>query len=131
MDLPIGRHPKKRKMMTTGLPGSRPALTLWRVLRRYGNSTLVEVDLKTGRTHQIRVHFRILGHPLIGDTLYGFKRKKKGSQGKGKIMESQATRQMLHARKLSFRHPFSGRLMDFEAPIYPDMETLISALNQD
>lgn len=130
IDLPVGRHPKKRKMMMAGLPGGRSALTLWQVVCRYGRSTLVEVELKTGRTHQIRVHFRALGYPLVGDILYGFKRKKKHRHSVLGRVEAMAERQMLHAWKLSFRHPFSGKRMDISAPLPRDMESIISSLDQ-
>ncbi|MBF0112378.1 MAG: RluA family pseudouridine synthase [Desulfamplus sp.] len=113
--LPIGRHPVKRKMMSTVAQNGRYAETIWRVLKRYNSATLVEAELKTGRTHQVRVHFKAIGHPLVGDSVYGF--KKRG----GDSMFSKISRQMLHAWKLSFRHPWSGRRVEFVAPLPEDI----------
>lgn len=117
--LPIGRHPIKRKIMAVNTERARPAETLWRVLERLDGYTLVEVELKTGRTHQIRVHFRALGYPLAGDTVYGFRRKKPVA----------LPRQMLHARTLGFRHPWSGQRVDFTAPLPMDMAEVLEGLN--
>ncbi len=107
IDLPIGRHPVKRTLMAVRPDGGKPALTIWKVIRRFGTACLLEITLKTGRTHQIRVHFYTLGHPLVGDRVYQTTRarKKKGP----------FPRQMLHAFSLSFRHPYSGRRMTFTA----------------
>ncbi len=105
--LPVGRHPVRRKLMAVNHESGKPAVTLWTVMQRFLSATLVDVTLKTGRTHQIRVHFYALGHPLIGDAVYQFRRYRK--------KQTIAGRQMLHARKLSFRHPFSGKRMQFEA----------------
>ncbi|MBF0413469.1 MAG: RluA family pseudouridine synthase [Desulfamplus sp.] len=111
--LPIGRHPVKRKMMSTVADNSRYAETLWLVKQRYKDTTLVEAELKTGRTHQVRVHFKAIGHPLVGDNVYGFKKGGNRLQGR--------KRQMLHAWQLSFRHPWSGKRVDFSAPLPDDM----------
>lgn len=125
--MPIGRHPVKRKMMSTLSRNGRHAETLWHVRERYKGVDLVEVELKTGRTHQIRVHFKALGYPLIGDKLYGFRkgagrRRQKELAGK---MEKEVQRHMLHAWKLSFSHPCSGRSMNFTAPVPEDMKRFI------
>ncbi|MBI9088195.1 MAG: RluA family pseudouridine synthase [Desulfobacterium sp.] len=117
--LPIGRHPTKRKIMTVNTERARPAETLWRVLGRVDGYTLVDVALKTGRTHQIRVHFRALGFPLAGDTVYGFRRKKSIA----------VPRQMLHARTLGFRHPWSGQRVEFTAPLPMDMAGVLERLD--
>ncbi len=117
--IPIGRHPIKRKMMSTLAENGRYAETLWQVKNRYQDATLVEAELKTGRTHQVRVHFKAIGHPLVGDSLYGFKK------GKKTIRFHQKKRQMLHAWKLSFRHPWSGKRVEFKAPLPDDMEEFI------
>lgn len=108
IDKPIGRSRKDRKKMDV-VPDGRPAQTYWYVVRRYRNYTLVRFELKTGRTHQIRVHAaKILGHPVVGDYVYGHKDRKWGLAG-----------QLLHAWKLMFTHPATGEEMEFEAPL-PD-----------
>lgn len=124
--LPIGRHSVKRKMMSVNSPAGRPAETCWMVKERFvQGGCLVEVDLKTGRTHQIRVHFKAHGNPLVGDRVYGRRWKKKATYP-GCRLEKMAERQMLHAWKLVFRHPWSGKLSHFEAPPAKDMKALIA-----
>ncbi len=118
--LPIGRHPTHRKRMAVNTQRARTAETLWRVVRHLPGCTLLEVGLKTGRTHQIRVHLRAMGHPLAGDTVYGFR-------GKQPVP---APRQMLHARTLGFRHPWSGRRVEFSAPLPGEMVNVLERLNQ-
>ncbi len=125
--IPIGRHPVKRKMMSTLISNDRGryAETLWRVIESSDGVDLVEAELKTGRTHQIRVHFKAMGHPVIGDQVYGFK-KGRGARMRSKSfvgdMERAVKRQMLHAWHVSFRHPWSGRRVCFTAPVPGDME---------
>lgn len=107
IDAPIGRHPVQRKKMTVVAPErGRTARTDYRVLGPCAEGTLVECTLHTGRTHQIRVHLKHLGHPVLGDEVYG---KRAGFN-----------RQMLHAWKLGFAHPRHGERMNFQAPIPPD-----------
>ncbi len=118
--LPIGRHPTHRKRMAVNTQRARSAETLWRVLGQMAGHTLLEVGLKTGRTHQIRVHLRALGHPLAGDRVYGFR----GSQS------IHAPRQMLHAGTLGFRHPWSGKRVEFSAPVPGDMVQVLERLNR-
>ena len=103
----IGRHPVQRKKMAV-LPADRgrAAKTTYRVLRELPAGTLVECTLHTGRTHQIRVHFKHLGHPLLGDALYG--------------RRAGFARQMLHAWRLGLAHPRTGERLNFESPIPPD-----------
>ena len=122
--LPIGRHPVKRKQMTIDLSHGRSAVTLWQKRSQCSGATLVEVRLKTGRTHQIRVHFKALGYPLIGDTCYG-RRWKKRTANKIPSVQKGAKRQMLHAWKIGFRHPWSGQRMDFSAPMPMDMKKIL------
>ncbi len=112
IDLPIGRHPVKRKLMAINHENGKPAVTLWKVQKRFKTACLVEISLKTGRTHQIRVHFYSMNHPLVGDRVYqpGRLRKKKGI----------APRQMLHSHQLSFRHPYSGQRMEFKSELPED-----------
>ncbi len=107
IDAAIGRHPVHRKMMAvTDRAGAREAITDWRVLATGDGLTLIECRPKTGRTHQIRVHFKHLGHPVAGDSVYG----KRGP----------FARHLLHAWKLSFDHPATGARLALSAPIPPD-----------
>ena len=106
VDAPIGRHPTDRKKMAVVRSGGREAVTHYRVLERFGNYTYIECRLETGRTHQIRVHMAGMGHPLLGDQVYG--RVKAPFRLEG---------QTLHAMILGFMHPSSGEYMEFEAPL--------------
>jgi len=129
VSLPIGRHPVDRKKMSTRSRKSRCAETLWRVRERFEGITLVELDLKTGRTHQIRVHFAAVNHPIIGDSVYG--RRKVGKKVSfGKNLSVAIPRHMLHALRLGFTHPNTETAVSFEAPVPHDMEELIKALRQ-
>ena len=116
----IGRHPVQRKKMAIRASG-RHAATCWRVLERYANNMgLMEVDLETGRTHQIRVHMASLGCPVAGDDLYG-----------GRVPSTyglEVSRQLLHASTISFPHPLSRELLEFTAPLWPDMMAIIDHL---
>ena len=107
VDAPIGRHPADRKKMAV-VAGGRSAVTHWSVLARYRGFTHVECRLETGRTHQIRVHLASIGHPLLGDTVYGSRKPWPGLAG-----------QCLHARRLKFIHPSTGRPVELECPL-PD-----------
>jgi len=103
----MGRHPVHReKMAVIENPKSREAITYYKVLKRFKNYTLVEVKIKTGRTHQIRVHMNYIGHPVVGDKTYG-KRKE----------EFPVSGQLLHAGKLGFNHPRTGKYMEFETGV--------------
>ena len=97
IDAPIGRHPADRKKMAVTQKGSRSAVTHWEVIARYRGYTHIRCRLETGRTHQIRVHMAHIGHPLLGDALYGAPSPDKGLSG-----------QCLHARELKFIHPRTG-----------------------
>lgn len=128
IDLPLGRHPRDRKKMSTTTRKGREAITLWRVKERYTAAALLEIDLKTGRTHQIRVHCAAMGHPVLGDSVYGRnKALRQPVRGKPALMRivSAVQRQMLHAARLSFRHPVSGEQLTFEAPMPRDMTALV------
>lgn len=122
IDSPVGRHPRDRKKMSIFSHRGRPALTLWRVRRRFDGATLLELDLKTGRTHQIRVHLASVGHPVAGDPLYGGCRRLSGTPLQA------ARRQMLHAWRLAFTHPLEGRPVSVTAPLPPDMRESLQAL---
>jgi 23S rRNA pseudouridine1911/1915/1917 synthase len=102
----------------------RPARTTFRVLEWLRGATRVEVDLHTGRTHQIRVHFQHLGFPLVGDSVYGRRHNARLRQTTG----WSAPRQMLHARKLALTHPRTGRRLVFEAPIPEDFTVILQRL---
>ena len=106
VDAPIGRHPVDRKKMAVDPKNGRRAVTHWSVLARYPGYTHVECRLETGRTHQIRVHLASIGHPLLGDTVYGAKKPVSGLAG-----------QCLHARRLRFVHPSTGEIMGLECPL--------------
>lgn len=118
IEVALARNPVVRTKMAT-LEWGKHALTYYRVLRRFSIGTLVLAFPKTGRTHQIRVHMKYLGHPLFGDELYG-KGKKDSIYG--------AKRQMLHALKLSFFHPSTGRKMTFVAPLPDDFKKVLCNL---
>lgn len=118
---PIGRHPTNRKMMAIVEHG-RPATTGWRVLERFPHGTLVECTLKTGRTHQIRVHMNSIGSPVIGDQVYG------DFSNLPKPLFAAATRfgrQALHAATLAFTHPVTKERLSFSAPLPADFQDLI------
>ncbi|MBQ8341744.1 MAG: RluA family pseudouridine synthase [Clostridia bacterium] len=124
---PIARHPVDRKRMAIAKKGEgREAITHYRVLERFGAFTLVECRLETGRTHQIRVHLSSLGHPLLGDPVYG---------GDGTQFQSRHkayfTGQCLHARALSLIHPTTGEQMTFAAPLPPDFDTVLALLRKE
>ncbi|MNO59167.1 Ribosomal large subunit pseudouridine synthase D [compost metagenome] len=116
VDAPIGRDPHDRKMYTVQERNSKHAVTHFHVVERFGDYTLLELKLETGRTHQIRVHMKFIGHPLVGDPMYG--------RSKGIKMEGQA----LHAAVLGFIHPGTGEYMEFAAPIPEDMEHVLHSL---
>jgi 23S rRNA pseudouridine1911/1915/1917 synthase len=116
MNLPIGRN-RKRPVERAVIPGGRPAVTHYRVISTYPGASLVEVDLQTGRTHQIRVHFSHIGHPIIGDRLYG---------SKGAVPE--LPRQFLHAASLAFQSP-SGRAVRVTSPLPPDLRHYLASLD--
>ncbi|CCK79361.1 RluA family pseudouridine synthase [Desulfobacula toluolica] len=113
INLPIARHPVKRKIMAIARENGKFAKTCWRVKKKFKTACLVEALLKTGRTHQIRVHFYAIDHPLIGELVYQPRRYRKN---KGIV----ALRQMLHSWQLSFRHPYSGKRIFFEAELPED-----------
>lgn len=126
ISLSIGRHPTDRKKMSVISRKSRIAETVWTVTERFSEASLLMVGLKTGRTHQIRVHCAAIGHPIIGDTVYGG-RKKSHSPDISVLLQA-VSRQMLHAWHLEFEHPRTHQPLCFEAPIPQDMKTLIENL---
>lgn len=125
---PIGRHPTDRKKMAVLRPGegtARDAITHWEVMERFGQVTLLRLILETGRTHQIRVHMRYIGHPLLGDPVYG---------AGDTVFERQHPDlfdgQMLHAKTLTFRHPTSGEKMHFTCELPPNFLRALHLLRE-
>ena len=117
VDAPIGRHPTDRKRMAVTANG-RPAVTHWRVLARFPGFTHLRCDLETGRTHQIRVHMAHIGHPILGDTVYGAKKAVPGLQG-----------QCLHAVGLRFLHPRTGEPVELSCPLPPEFQEQLRKLS--
>ncbi len=123
INAPIARHPNQRKRMAV-VSGGRESRTSYRILKRLRGATLVEAQLHTGRTHQIRVHFQHLGFPVVGDTVYG---KNQNARLK-EVARYAAARQMLHSYTLSFRHPRTGEPIVCQAPLPEDFLATLSAL---
>ncbi|MEQ8212612.1 MAG: RluA family pseudouridine synthase [Smithellaceae bacterium] len=127
--LPVGRHPGDRKKMSTKSKRGREAITYWKVKERYGLATLLEVEIKTGRTHQIRVHLSDRGYPVVGDAVYGNASKiRTVTDAVLKAQFKALNRQALHAARLSFTHPQSGEKVVFEAAMPEDMAGLCAQL---
>ncbi len=120
----IGRSTSDRKKMSTRTRKGKEAVTRWKVIKRFGYATLIEARLGTGRTHQIRVHFSAIGHPVLGDKTYG--KKTVIEMNKKKIS---FLRQMLHAKTLGFVHPVTKEYMEFSNAIPEDMEECIKKLS--
>jgi 23S rRNA pseudouridine1911/1915/1917 synthase len=122
IDRGIARHPIHRHRMTVG-EGGKPARTAWERAEAFGDmAALVRCQIFTGRTHQIRVHLKSIGHPILGDALYGWKADAR--------MPLQPERVMLHAEHLVLAHPVSGKELDFRAPLPPDFQRLIKSLRK-
>ncbi len=113
---PIGRSPSDRKKMAV-VPSGKYAETHFKVLRRFKENTYAEFELKSGRTHQIRVHLKHLGHPIVGDEVYGYSRQR-----------FKLNSHLLHAYKLILSHPKSGQIMEFTAPLPDEFEKILSKL---
>jgi len=135
--LPIGRHPSDRKKMSTRSKRPRSAETRWQVVERFQGVSLLRLDLKTGRTHQARVHCATIQHPIIGDAIYG-KSKFKVRFLKGSCLNDvlknllrTTSRQMLHARRICFTHPKTTRSVTFEAPLPDDMRHWLTVLREN
>lgn len=118
INAPIGRNPQSRQQMAV-VENGKEAITHFKVLERFAKNTLVEVKLETGRTHQIRVHMKYIGYPLVGDPVYG-NRKIVGDNG-----------QFLHAKKLEFYHPRTNEFLSFESPLPDDFNQLLDELRSD
>ncbi len=130
VDAPIDRHPTQRIKMAVK-EGGREAVTHYRIIKKFPHATHLKCELESGRTHQIRVHLSHIGHPIIGDPIYGYRR---GIPGK--LSETlrdtlkHFPRQALHAWQLSFEHPISKQPLHFEAPLPQDMQNLLNILDQ-
>jgi 23S rRNA pseudouridine1911/1915/1917 synthase len=121
IDAPIGRDPRHRQQMTITTVDSREARTHFRVLERFSRYTLLLVQLETGRTHQIRVHLKAIGHPVVGDPVYG----------SGRVSDDIAlSRQFLHAYQLRLTHPSTGKALEVEAPLPSDLQALLDHLKR-
>ena len=118
IDAPIARDPKDRKKMTV-LDGGKRAITHFKTLERYNNYSLMEFVLETGRTHQIRVHTKLMGHPIVGDKTYGYAKQKFALDG-----------QLLHACKLELTHPKTGKRMTFECELPSYFQNVIKKLKK-
>jgi 23S rRNA pseudouridine1911/1915/1917 synthase len=131
IDAALGRHPRQReKIAAVAEDRGRHAVTHWRVLREFAVVSLVACRLETGRTHQIRAHMAHIGHPLLGDAVYGagFKSKSVQLGDDARLALSRLDRQALHAQKLGFVHPLTGESLSFERAPPADFSTLVSAL---
>ena len=116
VNAPIARDKRDRKKMAV-CPDGKPAVTHWRVLERFAGYTLVECRLETGRTHQIRVHMAAIGHPILGDVVYGHKKPELGQSS-----------QCLHARELTFLHPATGQPVTVQCPLPAGFERVLTVL---
>lgn len=125
----IGRHPRQRTRMAVVAHGGKPAVTHYRIARRFAHHTALDVQLETGRTHQIRVHMAHRGYPLLGDPVYGGRLQlpRGCSDALAECLRT-FRRQALHARRLSFAHPSSGEELSFESPLAADIEQLLAVL---
>lgn len=131
IDAPVGRHPTERKKMSTKSRRGKEALTKWYVAERYGVATLLDVELKTGRTHQIRVHLSAAGYPIVGDSVYGSPQRINAIQHS--LMRSKVRamhRQALHAGEIGFFHPITREPLSFTSPLPEDMMVLCNFLRQ-
>jgi 23S rRNA pseudouridine1911/1915/1917 synthase len=130
VDAPIGRHPRDRKKMAVVHSG-KPAVSHYRVLRRFQGATYIEVELESGRTHQIRVHLAHIGYPLAGDPVYGRPLKKRRDLPSDLVDMIRAfPRQALHAFELRLVHPGERKTMSFNAPLPEDLEALLAGLDR-
>jgi len=131
VDEPIGRHRSLRTRMAVRGDG-RPAVTHYRVLKRFRAHTLVRAELETGRTHQIRVHLSHIGFPIVGDPEYGGRRRLPAGASSELVAALEGfRRQALHAARLKLEHPVSGKEMAWEAPLPGDMEALLKVMEAD
>lgn len=129
VDAPLGRHPVDRRRQVVR-PDGRRAITHYRVGRRLAASTLLDVELETGRTHQIRVHMGHINHPIVGDPVYGRRGVPKGLSEAQRQVWNGFRRQALHAARIAVPHPDDGRLIQASAPMPDDFQSLIESLSK-
>jgi 23S rRNA pseudouridine1911/1915/1917 synthase len=127
IEQPVARDPRHRTRMGV-VRGGRAALTLWRVRRRFERFTLLDVEIKTGRTHQIRVHLAWMKHPVVGDETYGMGRDKTIADARLRSAIASMGRQFLHAARLGFHHPRTGEWMSFDSQPPPELARLLEEL---
>ncbi len=129
IDSEIGRHPSERKRMSTRTRRGRPAITRWRKVEEFESAALLEIFPQTGRTHQIRVHLSSVGHPILGDPLYG-RRGRPGAIHDPALREcvKRLNRQALHAQRLEFNHPRTGERVEFVSPMPRDINEVLECL---
>jgi 23S rRNA pseudouridine1911/1915/1917 synthase len=126
IDRPIGRDPKERKRMSVRSRRSRTAVTGYRVLEQFPGAALVTLEPETGRTHQLRVHLASIGHPIVGDAVYGGRRR--GAVAGSAPVLARCPRQALHAATISFVHPRSEKRITVESPLPSDLTTIVDEL---
>jgi 23S rRNA pseudouridine1911/1915/1917 synthase len=132
VDAPMGRHPRQRKKMAVLSAGGKPAITHYRVARRFAHHTRITVNLETGRTHQIRVHMAYRHYPLVGDPVYGGRPRIPAGASAELIAALRGfPRQALHARALGLLHPASGEQLEFECPLPGDLLGLLEVLERE
>jgi len=132
VDAPIGRHPRQRKKMAVLAAGGKPAVTHYRITRRFAHHTRIAVSLETGRTHQIRVHMAYRHYPLVGDPVYGGRpRIPRGASAELISALRGFPRQALHAQALGLAHPDNGELLQFECPLPEDIVALLDVLERE
>ena len=133
IDAHIARSRRDRRRMTTIKTGGRHAVTHYEVLERYPQFALVQLTLETGRLHQIRVHLQHIGHPVVGDAVYGGEQRALNDAETAKLKQALAKlkRQALHARLLGFTHPVTGENLTFSAPMPKDMQQVVDALQMN
>lgn len=132
IELEIGRHRQDRKKMSTRTNRGRSAFTQWLVKRRYTSFSLLDVSIKTGRTHQIRVHLSSIYHPIVGDSVYGSRKRLAQIPNLAVRAGCNALkRPFLHARRLGFNHPSTGVYHEFEAPLPAELQDLLTIIKRE
>ena len=127
IEQPLGRDPRNRTRMAV-VRGGRAALSIWKARRRFERMTLLDVEIKTGRTHQIRVHLASINHPVVGDETYGGGRDKNLHDPRLRSAVASLGRQFIHAARLGFHHPSTGQWLGFDAPLPPELAGFLEQL---